>query len=72
MYALEHLPAGQVAIHAYANPVVALILGWMFRGETLDRWQIAGSVIAIGGVVLVTLAPGPAEVAEVAATEGET
>jgi drug/metabolite transporter (DMT)-like permease len=38
------------------NPVVAVILGWLILHERVDRFIVAGSVIIIVAVVLVTRA----------------
>jgi drug/metabolite transporter (DMT)-like permease len=38
---------------AYVNPLVAVILGWLVLGETLNEWQFAGMFVLLGGVVLI-------------------
>ncbi|HEY3859282.1 MAG TPA: EamA family transporter [Gammaproteobacteria bacterium] len=38
---------------AYVNPLVAVILGWVVLGETLNGWQVAGMFVLLGGVVLI-------------------
>lgn len=53
IYALAHLPASVVSTHAYVNPVIAVILGWLLLGERLD-WLVLGATATILlGVVLV-------------------
>lgn len=52
-YALKHLPATQVAIYGYINPVVALFLGWMLLGEELNGRMLIGVAITLAGVYLV-------------------
>ena len=42
--------------HAYVNPVIAVVLGVYFAGETITGKQIAGLAVILGGVVLVNLA----------------
>ena len=42
--------------YAYVNPAVAVVLGWWFLGERLNPTQVLGTVIIIGGVVIVTVA----------------
>jgi drug/metabolite transporter (DMT)-like permease len=37
------------------NPAVATVLGWAVLGETLGSAQIAGMVVVLLGVALVTL-----------------
>ncbi|MET0760586.1 MAG: EamA family transporter [Flavobacterium sp.] len=45
IYALQHLPAEISSIYAYINPIIAVILGAVIFGETLN------AAIAIGGTV---------------------
>jgi drug/metabolite transporter (DMT)-like permease len=48
----------RVATHAYVNPVVAVLLGWLVLGETVTmRTGVAMAVIVIA-VVLIVSAPG--------------
>jgi drug/metabolite transporter (DMT)-like permease len=54
-YALKHLPATQVSIYAYINPIVALLLGWALLGEHLNLYIFIGSAITLVGVYLVQL-----------------
>jgi drug/metabolite transporter (DMT)-like permease len=37
------------------NPAVAALLGWTVLGESLGPLQLAGMVVVLGGVALVTL-----------------
>ena len=55
IYAIEHLPLSLVSTYAYVNPVIALILGWIFLSEELNVFIIVASVIIILGVVLVKI-----------------
>jgi drug/metabolite transporter (DMT)-like permease len=55
---LKRVPADRVSTFAYVNPAVATVLGWAVLGEALGPAQIAGMVIVLLGVALVTL-PGP-------------
>lgn len=52
-YALRHLPATQVAIYAYVNPLVALVLGWWLLDEPLQWTILAGALVTLLGVYLV-------------------
>jgi drug/metabolite transporter (DMT)-like permease len=38
------------------NPVVAVFLGWLILHERVDRFILAGSVIVVLSVILVTSA----------------
>ena len=56
IYILGHAPTAKVATYAYVNPVVAVFLGWLVKGEVIDRYILAGSAIVIASVILVTSA----------------
>jgi drug/metabolite transporter (DMT)-like permease len=61
---LAHVPTSKVSTYAYVNPVVAVFLGWLVLHESVDRYIVAGSVIIIASVVLVTSAKVHAKVAQ--------
>ncbi len=48
IYALQHLPAEISSIYSYINPIIAVILGAIIFGESLN------AAIAIGGTVTLT------------------
>lgn len=49
VYALKHLPVATVSTYAYVNPVIAVILGWLLRGEPFTpRIVIAGGIVLAG------------------------
>ncbi len=54
IWLLKHVPTPKVATYAYVNPIVAVFLGWMVLHETIDRYIVAGSLIIIVAVALVT------------------
>jgi drug/metabolite transporter (DMT)-like permease len=52
---LRVAPLPLVATYAYVNPVVAVILGWLVLGETIDpRTVVAGTVIIVAVALIVT------------------
>ncbi|MBI2730700.1 MAG: EamA family transporter [Sphingobacteriales bacterium] len=53
IYALKHLPAAQVSIYAYINPIIALILGFFWRHEQLNWYIALGALVTLMGVYLV-------------------
>jgi drug/metabolite transporter (DMT)-like permease len=53
IYALKHLPATQVSIHSYINPIVAVLLGDWLMHEELTIYIIIGTIITLIGVYLV-------------------
>ena len=48
--ALQMLPVHIVTTYAYVNPVIAVLLGWMFIHEPITRWTVVGSVLVLLGV----------------------
>ncbi len=54
VWLLKHVPTPKVATYAYVNPIVAVFLGWMVLHETIDRYIIAGSVVIVAAVAMVT------------------
>ena len=51
---LKHSPADRVGTFAYVNPAIAALLGWALLGEVLAPSQIAGMLVVLAGVALVT------------------
>lgn len=43
----------KAATYAYVNPVIALVLGYLFAGETLTLWSFGCSTVVVVGVLLV-------------------
>ena len=56
VFALKKLPATQVTIYAYINPVVAVLAGWLLLAEKMTFVMLAGMVITLAGVYLVNRA----------------
>ena len=50
---LEHYSPTMVATHTYVNPVVAVLLGWAYGGETLTAQVGVAATMVIAAVVLV-------------------
>ncbi len=57
---LRSLQAVQVSLLATLSPVTAAILGWVALGQALTPLQLAGMVVALGGIVAGQLAARPA------------
>ena len=51
---VKNAPPSLLATYAYVNPVVAMILGWLFVGEKLSLKTIIASFIVLFGVILIT------------------
>jgi len=50
---LANAPLGLVSTYAYVNPVIAIVLGIAFRGESLTWRLLLGAVIVVAAVALV-------------------
>jgi len=56
VWLLKHVPTPKVATYAYVNPIVAVILGLLVLHEKVDRFMLAGTVVIVAAVALVTTA----------------
>lgn len=66
IYALAKLPTAQVAVYAYVNPLVAILLGISFLGEPFEPAMRLGVPLVLLGVFLVNThgaAPAAADTA---------
>jgi len=50
---LQRVPPTLVATHTYANPVVAVLLGWLLASEALSVRVALASVAILGAIVLI-------------------
>src|SRR5579864_6641975 len=50
---LQQCPPALLATHTYANPVVAVLLGWLLAGEPLTMRLAVASVAILGAIVLI-------------------
>jgi drug/metabolite transporter (DMT)-like permease len=50
---LQRCPPALVATHTYANPVVAVLLGWLLASEPLTLRLVVASVAILGAIVLI-------------------
>ena len=53
MWLLQRCPPALVATHTYANPVVAVLLGWLLASEPLTMRLVLASVAILGAIVLI-------------------
>jgi drug/metabolite transporter (DMT)-like permease len=54
---LRVAPTSLVSTYAYINPLVAILLGYLFANETLSIRTLIAAAIILGSVVLTTRAP---------------
>ena len=52
---ITRAPMDRVATFAFVNPAIATVLGWAVLDETLGMLQIAGTLVILLGVALVTM-----------------
>jgi drug/metabolite transporter (DMT)-like permease len=52
-YALRHLPTATVSLYAYANPVIAILLGALVAGEPFGARVVMASTMVLIGSALV-------------------
>jgi drug/metabolite transporter (DMT)-like permease len=57
---LANAPLGAVSTYAYVNPVVAIILGVLFRHEHLSLRLLGGAAVVVGAVAVVVRKEPPA------------
>jgi drug/metabolite transporter (DMT)-like permease len=53
IFLLRHCAPAKVATYAYVNPIVAVILGALFAGETLSGRSVLAAALIIGSVAMV-------------------
>src|ERR1700751_3935169 len=56
IWLLRHCDPAKVATYAYVNPIVAVLLGMFFAGETVTLRPLIAAVLIIGSVALVITA----------------
>ncbi|HVV57897.1 MAG TPA: EamA family transporter [Gaiellaceae bacterium] len=60
VWLLANAPIGLVSTYAYVNPVVAIVLGVLFRGEDLTVRLLIGATVVVAAVALVVRQEPPA------------
>jgi drug/metabolite transporter (DMT)-like permease len=54
---IERIGAGRASITAVSEPVFAAVIAFVFLGEALGPWQIAGGLLVIGAIAVLRLFP---------------
>jgi drug/metabolite transporter (DMT)-like permease len=70
LYLLRRVPPAVVATYAFVNPIVALLLGFLFAGETLSPRTLAATVVVLAAVLLIVTAPSASRSAGATAGAG--
>lgn len=55
VWLLQVSTPARVSTYAYVNPIVAVLLGWLFAGEALTMRMGAAAVVIVAGVALITI-----------------
>ncbi|MGI9103061.1 MAG: EamA family transporter [Terriglobales bacterium] len=69
VWLIHHESPTKVGTYAYVNPVVAVLLGYFLGGEALDLRTIAGTVLVLVSVVVITTSRSRNPVAAVPAED---
>lgn len=59
MMAVARIGAGSVALAGMIGPVSTIALGYLFLGEAISGWQLAGTVLVLAGVFVLSRKAGP-------------
>jgi len=54
VWLLQVASPASVGTYAYVNPVVAVLLGWMFANESLTALMLVAAAVILAGVVIIT------------------
>jgi len=55
---LDHCSPTLVSTHTYANPIIAVLLGWLLAGEALNSRVILAGVVTLAAVFLISKGTG--------------
>ena len=71
MMAVDRIGAGNAALSGMVGPVSTIFVAWVFLGETVSGWQLAGTALVLTGVYFLSLKglrrrpmPAPVSVAD--------
>jgi drug/metabolite transporter (DMT)-like permease len=54
MLAIERIGAGHTAMVAMTGPVATILLAWALLGEAVSGWGVAGTVLVLAGVLILS------------------
>lgn len=60
MLAVARIGAGNAALTGMVGPVSTIVLGYLFLGEAITGWQLAGTVLVLAGVLVLSRKRGAA------------
>ena len=56
---LERCSATLVSTHTYVNPVIAVLLGWLFAGEAVTPRVLGATILILAAVLLLKSGASP-------------
>lgn len=54
VYLLGVVSAAKASTYAYVNPIIAVVLGWLFANEPLGSRTVVAAAVILGGVAIIT------------------
>jgi drug/metabolite transporter (DMT)-like permease len=63
MLGVERIGAGRASMAAMVGPIATIGLAFVFLGEPVSLWQLAGTALVLAGVYVLTLPPAAAAAA---------
>jgi drug/metabolite transporter (DMT)-like permease len=63
---LEHVSPTLVSTHTYVNPVIAVLMGWLWAGEVINMRVLGAGVLTLVAVFLISRGTGKTEQQEMA------
>jgi drug/metabolite transporter (DMT)-like permease len=54
VYLLGVVSAAKASTYAYVNPIIAVVLGWLFANEPLGARTLLATAVILGGVAIIT------------------
>lgn len=61
VYLLSAVSATKAATYAYVNPIIAVLLGWSFAGESIGWRTIVAATVILAGVAIITSTHSPSQ-----------
>jgi drug/metabolite transporter (DMT)-like permease len=59
IFSMDRLPVALVSIYTYVNPIIAVLLGWLFYRETFGWREAVAMLIVFAGVAMVQRSSRP-------------
>jgi len=69
VHALRHLPVSTVSLYAYANPIIAVVLGTPLLSEPFSTRIVLAAALVFSGIAVVRSAPATRQAAPAAGKE---